>query len=120
MLRIGIFASALALAACATTGDDTAAAGDRDCFRSESVNGFNVVDRSTIQVRVGASRRYLLTTAWNTNNLDFSQRIALRSSAGFICTGSGLGVQVIGGDPVSTYPIQSITRAPDPEPETAS
>ena len=116
MLRIGLFASALLLAACASAGEQTAAvASDRECFRSEAVNSFNVIDRNTIEVRVGASRRYLLTTNWNTTGLDYSQRIALRSPTGQICTGNGLGVEIVGGDPVQNYPIQSIARAPEPE-----
>ena len=116
MLRIGIFASALFLAACATAGEDTAGVtSNRECFRSESVSGFNVVDNNTIEVRVGASRRYLLTTSWPTHNLDFSQRIALRTSTGQICTGNGRGVDIIGGDPVTNYPIQSVARAPEPD-----
>ncbi len=115
MWRIGLFASALLLAACASAGVDTAgAAASRECFRSESVSGFNVVDQNTIEVRVGASRRYLLTTNWPTHNLDYSQRIGLRSATGQICTGSGVGVDIIGGEPVTTYPVQSIARAPEP------
>ena len=59
MSRIGLFASVLFLAACSTTGVDSAGVtGDRECFRSESVSGFNVIDRNTVEVRVGASRRY--------------------------------------------------------------
>ena len=117
MLRIGLFASAaLLVAACASAEGEASAAdgGARDCFRSENVNGFNVVDRSTVEVRVGANRRYRMTTGWPTNNLDFSQNIGIRSATGYICTGNGLGVEIIAGDPHQTYPIQSIARAPEP------
>jgi hypothetical protein len=124
MWRIGLFASlALMLAACASADGEAsadganAAAGGRECFRSESVSGFSVVDRNTVEVRVGANRRYRLTTSWPTHDLDFSQRIAIRSATGQICTGSGLGVEIIGGDPQATYPIRSIARAPEPAPE---
>jgi hypothetical protein len=116
MMRIGIFASALFLASCSTMGEDAAGvAADRECFRSVSVTGFDVIDRNTVEVRVGASRRYRLTTNWPTTNLDFRERIGLRSTTGQICTGNGLGVDIIGGDPVQTYPVQSIARAPEPE-----
>ena len=119
MLRIGILASAaLILSACATSEAQTASAGDRDCFRSAQVRGFNVIDRSTVQISVGASRHYLLTTNWPTTNLDFSQRIAIRSSTGYVCTGNGLGVEIVGGEPQQTYPIQSIARAPEPAPQS--
>lgn len=109
MLRMSALALVTLVAACAT--QETAEG--RDCFRSSQVNGFNVVDSNNVQISVGASRRYILTTNWNTHNLDFSQAIALRSSTGTICTGSGVGVDIIGGDPRQIYPIQSITRAPD-------
>jgi len=118
MLRIGLFATAaFLLAACASSEGAAQPAADRDCFRSASVNGFNVIDRNTIQVRVGASRRYIFATNWPTTNLDFSERIAIRSSTGYICTGNGLGVEIVGGRPAASYPVQSITRAPDPEPQ---
>lgn len=115
MLRIAFSAlTALALAACANTGEETASAGARDCFRSENVNGFNMVDRNTIEVRVGASRRYLLTTNWPADELNYAERIAIRSTTGQICTGNGLGVEIFGGRPPVAYPIQAIARAPEP------
>lgn len=118
MLRIGLFASAaLILAACASSEANTAATGDRDCFRDVQVHGFNVIDRSTVQVNVGANRRYLLTTNWQTSNLNFSEHIAIRSSTGYICTGNGLGVEIVGGEPVQAYPIVAIARAPESTPQ---
>jgi hypothetical protein len=112
MLRTGLFATAALLtAACAVPGEDAASA--RDCFRAESVSGFSVIDRNTVEINVGASRRYHLTTNWPTANLDFSERIALRSTTGSICTGSGLGVEIVGGEPITAYPIQSVARAPE-------
>jgi hypothetical protein len=113
MVRISLFASVLLLAACVSAGEVGAASGP-DCFRSASVSGFNVIDRTTIEVRVGASRRYLLTTNWPTSNLNFSEHIVLRSATGRICTGNGLGVEIAGGEPVTQYPIQAIARAPAP------
>jgi hypothetical protein len=115
MSRISLFAAAaIALAGCASAGEQSAAGPDRDCFRSASVTGFNVIDRNTIQVNVGASRRYLLTTNWATANLDYSEHIAIRSTTGYVCTGNGLGVEIVGGEPVTSYPIQSVARAPEP------
>jgi hypothetical protein len=113
MLRIGTLAAALFLTACASAGEDTTSAA-RDCFRSETATGFNVIDRTTIEVRAGASRRYRLTTSWPTNNLDFSQHVGLRSPTGYICTGNGLGVEVVGGEPRQTYPIESVARVLEP------
>lgn len=117
MLRMSLFASVLLLTACATAAEESAsAAGERDCFNSEVVSGYTVIDRHSIEVRVSPSRRYILTTDWATNNLDFSEHVALRSATGRICTGNGLGVEIIGGSPVRNYPVQSVARAPQPAP----
>jgi len=113
MLRI--FASILCLwtlAACASTeGQQTASSSD--CFNSEQVSGYNVIDNHNIGLSVGASRDYVLTTNWNARDLDWTHAIALRSATGRICTGNGLGVTIVGGDPQRTYPVSQIARAPD-------
>lgn len=114
-MRIALFAfSALSLAACATeNGGAPQDAASRDCFFASQVNGYEVIDDRTVQVRAG-TQRYLLTTSFNARELDWTQAIAIRSTTGSICTGNGLGVEIIGGEPRRTYPIQSVTRAPDP------
>ena len=121
MLRI--FASILCLwtlAACASTEASQQSASSTDCFRSEQVSGYNVIDNHNIGLSVGSSRDYILTTDWNARDLDWTHAIALRSSTGRICTGNGLGVEIIGGDPQRTYPVSQITRAPDSAPVQGS
>lgn len=111
--------AALALAACATadqTASADAAAGERDCFAASSINGYNVVDDHNVVVRVGASRNYNFNLDWNARDLDWSNAIAIRSSTNFICTGNGLGVRIIGGEPRRDYFVREITRAPDRQP----
>lgn len=104
------------LAACASSDvAQTDAASGNDCFRGEEVRGFNVIDNTHIGFRVGANRNYILTTMWNARDLDWTQAIAIRSSTGRICTGNGLGVELIGGEPRRTYPVVSIERAPGDE-----
>lgn len=123
MLRI--FTSILCLwtlAACAST-DNTAqqtASSSSDCFRAEQVNGYDVVDNNHVRISVGANRHYILTTLWNSRDLDWTHAIAIRSSTGRICTGNGLGIQLIGGDPSRTYPVSEIARAPDDVPVQGS
>jgi len=128
-MRMALLAAAgLILAACAQTGTeagtgtDTASAAapaGRDCFRNDDVAGFNVVDDRTVSLSIG-TRRYLLTTNFNTRDLDWGQQIGLRSSTGWICTGNGLGVEIIGGQPRRTYFVTSIARAPEPPPAQGS
>ncbi|HYD72476.1 MAG TPA: DUF6491 family protein [Candidatus Binatia bacterium] len=110
-------AVALALGACTTT-DTTSAdptSSGRDCFRAEQASGYEVVDDHNIRVRVGPSRSYTMHTSWNANDLDWTQRMELRSDRGWICTGDVFGqVEVIGGTPRQSYPIQTVTRDPPP------
>jgi len=114
MVRVSFIALALALSACASTGAQTAAAGDRDCFRSSQIRGYNVIDDSHVELRVGANDRYILETGWNARDLDWSNHIALRSTTGSICAGNGLGVDIFGGEPRQRYTVVSIARAPEP------
>ena len=102
------------LAACASTEPaSTQSASSQDCFRSEQVSGYSVIDDHNIAVSIGASRRYTLTTNWNARDLDWTHAIAIRSASGRICVGNGLGVDLIGGDPQRTYPVSRVSRAPD-------
>jgi hypothetical protein len=109
--------AALALSACASSTEDgnSASSEERDCFTAASVNGYEVVDDHAIRVRVSASRRYTLHTSWNASDLDWSQALALRSSTNWICTGNARGLVEITGGPLGrTFPIDSITRDPEP------
>lgn len=118
MRIIGLAVFVAALAGCATATDtaSTTPPADRDCFAAHSVRGYELIDDNNIRIDVGASREYILGTMWDAHDLDWTQAIALRSTSGWICTGNGLGVEVIGGEPRRTYPINSITRAPDEAP----
>ncbi|WP_395645753.1 DUF6491 family protein [Terricaulis sp.] len=119
MLRMTLLAAAaaLSLGACASTetaDNGSSGGGNRDCFRSLDVSGYGVIDESHIRVSVGANRHYSLGIRQNTRDLDWTHAIAIRSTTSFICTGNGLGVQLVGGDPALTYPVTSIERLPDP------
>lgn len=117
MRRMGIAIAAMALVACASDpGADHSAAASNDCFRANDVNGYSVIDDRHVGISVGVSRRYVLTTMWNANDLDWTTAIAIRTAAGRVCTGNDLGVELIGGEPRRTFPIVSIERAPDEAP----
>jgi hypothetical protein len=105
------------LAACASSGgtDASQSADGRDCFFADSVSGYNVIDDRHVGLRVGANRNYILTTNWNTRDLDWTRAIAIRTATGRVCTGNGLGVELIGGDPRRTFAVTSIERAPGDE-----
>lgn len=107
--------AALALSACATTEQAASSEprADRDCFSASAINGYTVVDDHNVNVRVGASRNYNFNLDWNARDLDWSNSIAIRSQTNFICTGTGLGIRIIGGEPRRDYYVREITRAPD-------
>lgn len=113
MVRVSFIALALALSACASTSAQTAA-GDRDCFFSSQIRGYSVIDDRHVDIRVGVNDHYILETGWNARDLDWSQHIALRTTTGSICTGNGLGVEILGGEPRQRYTVVSIARAPEP------
>ncbi|MBY0563213.1 MAG: hypothetical protein K2P58_03415 [Hyphomonadaceae bacterium] len=118
--ELAALAAALALAACATEPDVGAPPAGRDCFHADSVNGYQYIDEHNVAVRVGANRRYILSTEWNARDLNWEHVIAIRSTTSWICTGNGLGVEIIGGEPHRHYPISAITRAPDETPPQGS
>jgi hypothetical protein len=119
MLRTVLLAGfALAISACATaTAQESATApAGADCFRNEDINGFGVVDDSTVRVRVGASHTYLLKTDWPADDISWGHVLAIRSPSGWICTGDGAGVRIVGGAPVRSYYLTAIERGPDRQP----
>lgn len=119
MVRALIAAAAvLALGACASTANTETASNDsaRDCFRAGDVSRYGIEDEHRIRATVNSSREYFLTIRQRTNQLDWANAITLRAPTSFICTGNGLGVQVIGGNPEQTYYVERIERAPQTAP----
>ncbi|MFT3729498.1 MAG: DUF6491 family protein [Terricaulis sp.] len=119
-MKIAI-AAALALGACGTTsnGDGaTASSGGphSDCFRANEVTGYGVVDDNHVRLNVG-TREYIFTITRNSRDLDWNHAISVRSITTFICTGSGTGVQLMGGDPPIPTQVTQIVRGDTPAPQ---
>ena len=115
-------AAAAGLAACATAQSASMTPSEgRDCFHADSVSGFSVIDDHNVGISVGASRRYTMHTDWDVSDLDWTQAITLRSDSSWICTGNVFGqVEVTGGSLNRSFPIQTITRDPDPPGQVGS
>ena len=78
-----------------------AGAADRQCFRAQDVNSFTPIDRDTVDVRVSASRIYRLELLTDCRDINWSQRIAIRSrGSSWICTGADLGTELIVPDAI--------------------
>ncbi len=99
-MRTLALAAFCALAAGATASADGPEAEDaqpeeaqaRDCFRTRSVSGFNVVDRGTVRLSTTPSRIYEVDVARaGCFSLSFAHSIAIESGrvSGNICVGDG-------------------------------
>jgi hypothetical protein len=124
-VRVWLTAAAT-LGACLSAPQTSASAAapqspSRDCFNTRQITGYNIIDEHNVGVRVGAQRHYVFSTTWNARDLDWTFRIAVHSPTRWICTGDGLGVEVSDGRPNRmTFPISSITRAPEEPPANAA
>jgi hypothetical protein len=60
------------------------------CFLARNVNGYTPRGRDAVDVRVGANRTYRLTLAGVCPEVDWSYRVALRTTGGgsWICQGA--------------------------------
>ena len=97
-------------AACADSGaqTDLASASNpgRSCFRSADVTSWAAGDRTTVTLQVGIREFYQIKLLAPCGDIDFSQRIGLRSrGTDFICT--GLDVEVIAPTPTGLERCQA-------------
>lgn len=76
---------------CAQTaaGPTLAQSSGRQCFLARDVNSFGAVSDQVIDVSVGASRYFRLQLAGGCPTIDWSRRLALRTTTGtsWICEG---------------------------------
>lgn len=93
MTRIIALLAALALASCtanqAPQAQAAAGSSGRQCFTAAQVNSFHPIDRNTILVRIGASTYYQLDILGTCPDIDWSNRIGIRSTGGgsWVCRG---------------------------------
>ena len=78
------------------------AASGRQCFSVASVNGFHAIDRDTVRVTVGARTYYELELVGTCPEVDWSNRIAIRSRSGSSWVCEGLDAELIVPSPHGT------------------
>lgn len=93
----------------------SAAAPDRDCFPTRAITGYGISGEHTAYLTVGI-RHYFLHINDSARDLDWDHNISVRSFSTFICTGNGLGVQLMGGYPPIPHQVVGIERAPPGDP----
>ena len=85
--------AAMALTSCtanqAPRAQASAGTSGRQCFTAAQVNSFHPIDRNTVLVRTGASTYYQLDILGTCPDIDWSNRIGIRSSGGgsWVCRG---------------------------------
>ena len=90
---LAISAAAAALATCTNAAGPpsalAAAAQGRSCFNARSVNSFHAIGRDAVIVTAGVNRYYQLGIVGVCPEIDWSSRVALRSTSGssWICQG---------------------------------
>jgi hypothetical protein len=92
MHRILAFTTIAALAACTANqppGARAAGTSGRQCFTAAQVNSFHPIDRNTVLVRTGASTYYQLDILGTCPDINWTNRIGIRSTGGgsWICQG---------------------------------
>lgn len=89
----------------------------RQCFLPAQVNGFTALDRDTVHVNVGASRVYELELFGDCADVDWEQRIGIRSTGGSSWVCQGLDAELIVNSPIgpTRCPVSTIRRLSDEE-----
>ena len=100
--------------ACSMNSDDVgsySADQHRECFHASQVSGFNGATNNQIYVDTGPSEVWLFDTFGNCPNLDFTQKLALKSTPDdLIC--SGVDVDLIVPSPIGPQrcPVRMIRK----------
>lgn len=95
---LALVATLLVASGCASQGGVSADAdASRQCFSSGRVSGFTPVDATTVHLKVGVRETYELKLLTYCQDIDWTQRIALRSMGGssMICTNDAMGWEII-------------------------
>ena len=93
------------------------AAGVRQCFRPQQVNGFSAENRDTVYLNVGVRDIYRADIVATCPDIDWSQRIAIRSTGGssWICQGLDAEFIVPGPTHIDRCPVVDIRKLSDAE-----
>ena len=84
---------------------------ERACFRAQDVDGFNAVDKETVDVSVGVRDVYRLTLFSPSPDIDWTQRIAIEARGGsWICSGVDATIIVPGPIGLQRYPVTAIRK----------
>lgn len=111
-----VLAAALSVGCSASPAPNAQAASSagRQCFLASQVNSFHAIDRDTVIIRVGASRNYQLEILGTCPDINWSNRIGVRSTGGSNWVCQGMDAELIvpaatGFDRCPVLGVQAIT-----------
>ena len=98
--------AAMVLTGCTATppapGAQAMAGHGRQCFNASTVNSFHAVNDQTVLVKVGVKHMYELQIVGTCPEIDWTQRLALRSRGGSPWVCQGLDAELIVPSPSGT------------------
>lgn len=102
-------------------GAQSAAARGGQCFSASQVNSFHAVDDRTVEVTVGTRRMYELQIVGTCPEIDWTQRIALRSRSGssWVCSGMDAEILVPSPSGLERCPVVGVRQLSPAEVEAA-
>ena len=117
---IGLVAAASCIDGRAADAAPSATAG-RDCFNARNVFSFRAYRDAWVDVRVSANRRYRLELTGVCPEVDWTQRIALRTRGGSSWICQGFDAELIVPSPTGPQlcPVTSVRRLAPAEVEAA-
>jgi hypothetical protein len=111
-------------AGCATAERQQAQAvqmSGRQCFLPSTVSGFHSLDRNTVHVTVGASRVFELDVLGTCTEIDWSQRIGIRSTGAgdWVCSGMDAELIVPSPSGIDRCPVLGVRQLTQAEIDAA-
>ena len=120
-LAAALLAAAGASACSMEPESAVARAGERrECFLASQVNGFHSLDRDHVLVTVGANRTFELGLTGACFDIDWSQRIAIRSrGSDWVCSGLDADIFVPSSIGPQRCPVTTVRRLSEEEARAA-
>lgn len=114
LVGISIATAALAVACTANQPGQaqSAASSGRKCFLPSQVNNFDALERDKVLVTIGTSTFYQLDIVGTCSNIDWSNRIGIRSTGGasWVCEGLDAELLVPGARGLERCPVVGVTQ----------
>jgi hypothetical protein len=108
---IGLLALSGILVAAPAFAADAKPKAERSCFRAQEINGFNVVDKQTVDVSISQKTVYRLTLFAPSPDINWTQRIGVESrGSSWICSGMDATIIVPGDIGIGRYPVTDVRK----------